>query len=320
MVPRQRSPERDQAKEIYIQHNGEIQLTVIADRLKVSEGTVRGWKAKDGWDAKPSGTARSKKNTERSEKIRSVPKDKKERSKTGKKIPSNNADENSAVENEAGSKSGTPAKTNTKKRGGQPGNNNAYGNKGGLGASLGNAHAVKTNEYRNLFFKGANIELDDTKRAVLEMPFDKLARQLLLIDTLTYREMLILEEMRQLKEHPSGMIIESVTKNKGTTTNAYTNRNKSEESWAGNSTTEDVDMSTHVARSEAERRDRLGEALSRTQGRLQKAIEVWHKMEMDAERAEIDRAKLELQRQRISGQIDLDGLLDEDDAWVDLDE
>ncbi len=64
ILPRIRDPNRDKAFGIYSSHNGEIDLIRIADKLKVSPGTVRGWKSKDKWDEKLNGTFR--KNTERS--------------------------------------------------------------------------------------------------------------------------------------------------------------------------------------------------------------------------------------------------------------
>lgn len=66
-VPRIRSPERDQAFEIYKDSGGKLELIKIAEQLGVPEGTVRGWKNKDGWEAKLKGTIQKKK-TERSKK------------------------------------------------------------------------------------------------------------------------------------------------------------------------------------------------------------------------------------------------------------
>lgn len=63
-MPRQRSPNRDRAFEIYREHGGNIELIEIAGILNMPEGTVRGWKNKDGWDSKLNGTFQ--KNTERS--------------------------------------------------------------------------------------------------------------------------------------------------------------------------------------------------------------------------------------------------------------
>lgn len=47
---RKRDPNRDKAYEIYKASGGEMRLTDIAAQLNASEGTVRGWKAKDKWE------------------------------------------------------------------------------------------------------------------------------------------------------------------------------------------------------------------------------------------------------------------------------
>ena len=70
---RARDPNRDKAFEIYSEHNGNIELIEIAERLGVSAGTVRGWKSKDKWELKIKGTFQ-KKNTERSKNPRGAPK------------------------------------------------------------------------------------------------------------------------------------------------------------------------------------------------------------------------------------------------------
>lgn len=90
-LARARNPNRDKAFEIYKQSDGNIGLVEIASQLGLSAGTVRGWKSKDKWEQKLSGTLQ--KNTERS-------------------------------------------------KGGQPGNKNSIGNKGGA-APAGNSNAEK---------------------------------------------------------------------------------------------------------------------------------------------------------------------------------
>ncbi len=69
-LPRARDPNRDKAFDIYKKHNGNIDLIKIADKLKISPGTVRGWKSKDKWEEKLNGTFR--KNTERSKRKKEV--------------------------------------------------------------------------------------------------------------------------------------------------------------------------------------------------------------------------------------------------------
>jgi phage terminase small subunit len=49
-MARARDPNRDKAFEMWKQSNGTMKLKDIADQLGISEGTVRGWKNKDGWE------------------------------------------------------------------------------------------------------------------------------------------------------------------------------------------------------------------------------------------------------------------------------
>ena len=301
MRGKKRSSERDKAKEIFIKSGGTIALKDIAAQLGVSEGTVRGWKFKDDWNGTLNGTLQ-KNQSERSEKKSS--KSTRVKNKTTINAPECDAG-NTALETQNNS----VAKTNLTRKGGAPiGSKNAAGNKGGPPK---NKKALKYGEFVSVFFTPDII--DETEKAIIEMDFDIYAHQLVLIDTLKIREKRILQEMRQIKDTPGGMLIESVTKEKGTTDFTYKKRDKDGKARDGDGSTEVIDKAAHVAVSEAERRLKLGEALTRVQGRLQKALEVWHKMQMDFERLEIDREKLELHRQRITGQIDLEELLDGDD-------
>ncbi|OOM17188.1 terminase small subunit [Clostridium saccharobutylicum] len=79
-MPRVRSPERDKAKELYIQHNGEITNREIANILNISEKTVSGWKVKDKWNGESNGVLQKK--------IRSTP-NKKTKKDTTPKEPIN---------------------------------------------------------------------------------------------------------------------------------------------------------------------------------------------------------------------------------------
>ncbi|MFL0196416.1 phage terminase small subunit-related protein [Clostridium sp. WILCCON 0269] len=55
-MPRQRSPNRDKAFDIYKENGGNIDLVEIAEMLDLSPGTIRGWENKDKWDDKLDGT------------------------------------------------------------------------------------------------------------------------------------------------------------------------------------------------------------------------------------------------------------------------
>jgi uncharacterized protein YjcR len=51
-VPRQRSPDREKAKKIWLDSGGEKKLTDIASELGVSQEQVRKWKCEDEWEGK----------------------------------------------------------------------------------------------------------------------------------------------------------------------------------------------------------------------------------------------------------------------------
>lgn len=54
-VARERSPNRDKAKELYLSANGEVKLTDIAAQLNVSDSQIRKWKSTDKWDLELNG-------------------------------------------------------------------------------------------------------------------------------------------------------------------------------------------------------------------------------------------------------------------------
>lgn len=83
-MPRERSPNRNKAFEIYKENKGNIDLVEIAKTLGVSDGTIRGWKNKDKWEDKLNGTFQEKniKNTERSNKKKTTTNTVKEKIKT----------------------------------------------------------------------------------------------------------------------------------------------------------------------------------------------------------------------------------------------
>ena len=310
-MPRPRSPNRDKAFEIYQQQNGNMENRRIAEQLDVDERFIAKWKHEDKW------VERLKKNNGVHHSSKSVhQKDEKCTPNNAKKTPSNRAAKKSTPKATEPHEDGAEKETNTKKRGAQPGNSNAAGNKGGKGGPLRNKFAIKTHEYATIFFT-ADI-IDDEERALLSVDYDKYALQLRLIDTLTIREKRILQEIRKIKETPGGMVFESVTKNKGKITTAYMRRDENGDETPGSSNTVTDDNSSHVAIPELERRMRLEESLTRVQGRLQRAIEVWHKMEQEDEYLTMDKEKLDLHRQKILGQYDLDAMIDEDDIELEL--
>lgn len=55
-MPRQRNPNREKAKEMYLKSKGEIKLKDIAERLGVLDTQIRKWKNQDKWEQELKGT------------------------------------------------------------------------------------------------------------------------------------------------------------------------------------------------------------------------------------------------------------------------
>ncbi len=54
-MPRQRSPKRDEAFELYKKSNGKVKLKDIAAQLEIKDSQVRKWKSQDKWESKLKG-------------------------------------------------------------------------------------------------------------------------------------------------------------------------------------------------------------------------------------------------------------------------
>jgi len=313
MMPRPRSPNRDRAHEIFKQHNGNIENRRIAEQLGEDERLIAVWKQRDDWVKKNNDVQQTNAVHQMVNKKRTSNNDKEKSTNDALKT---SAKKNKKSAEEKSENVGT-ADTNTKKRGAPFGNKRAVGNRGGNGGPLRNKHGLRNHLYETVFF--ADI-YDDSERAILDMDFDKYAHQDRLIKTLLIREKRIKEDIRKIKETPGGMFIESISKNKGTTAVSNKHRNKKGERWDGDSSTVAEDTSTHVAKPEIYLRQSLESALDKVRSQLQKAIELFHKMELDDNRLELDYKKYDFALQRITGQIDLAELIDEDDLGFDFDE
>lgn len=112
VMPRARDPNRDRAKEIWLDQGGEITNRQIAEQLKIDEKKVAVWKQRDKWNVVQQSGGNVVQQTEPNvvQQNRGAPKG------------NNNA---------VGNRGGAP-----------PGNQNAKGNRGGLGGPFKNDHAV----------------------------------------------------------------------------------------------------------------------------------------------------------------------------------
>jgi uncharacterized protein YjcR len=112
-MPKERSPNRDKAFDLWKNSGGSLKLKDIAEQLDVADTQIRKWKNQDRWDDRLKGT---------------LPKT------------------NSNVTNKKGAPKGNG---NAKGHGAPKGNKNAVGNRGGQGGPAGNDKAVTHGLFRS---------------------------------------------------------------------------------------------------------------------------------------------------------------------------
>lgn len=117
-MPRERSPNRDKAKELYLASDGEMKLKDIAAELGVSDNQIRKWKNQDNWDDDVNSNVTNQKPRLKSNVTKRIG------------APKGN-------KNAVGNKGGAP-----------PGNKNAVGNSGGPGGPERNDKAVTHGLFR----------------------------------------------------------------------------------------------------------------------------------------------------------------------------
>lgn len=164
-MARERSPDRDKAKEMWLKSGGTMKLKDIAAALGVPDSKVRKWKALDNWEGTLKGSAPL--DDKGSAPRRGAPKGNK---------------------NAVGNRGGAP-----------PGNQNAKGNRGGHGGPLRNKKALKHGIYETIFLD----TLDEQEQVLFEAievdTLDELKRTL---KTLIVQER---RTMRRIKQLESGL-------------------------------------------------------------------------------------------------------------------
>lgn len=160
-MARERSPDRDKAKQMWIESGGTMKLKDIAAALFIGETQVRKWKSQDKWaaDLNSNVTNESKGNVTK----RGAPKGNK---------------------NAVGNRGGAP-----------PGNKNAKGNRGGEGGPVGNKKAVTTGEYETIWMDA--LEKDE-QELVDQVDTDPVQQADEAIKLLTIRERRMLQRIGKL--------------------------------------------------------------------------------------------------------------------------
>lgn len=183
----------------------------------------------------------------------------------------------------------------TKGKGGQPGNKNAVGNKGGAAPEK-NKNAVKTEEFEALFF---NALEEDEKGLISMVRLDK--EQLLLqeIQLLTVRERRMLKRIEDLKRAATD---QEEIKAAGMTAVKYKHGTQKDK-W-----TDITEYTGVLGQIQA-----MEDALTRVQARKQKAIDSLHRYGFDDARLELEIMKVELEtlkRDNTDQEIEDDGFME----------
>lgn len=188
----------------------------------------------------------------------------------------------------------------SKRKGGQPGNQNAAGNKGGA-APKGNKNAVTTGEFETLLFDC----LDPEERQLMKLvPTDKETLLLQEIQLLTVRERRMLKRIENLKQAEFTTVKKKVGIEKDKQT--------------------DLDED-HATLGQIQH---IEDALTRVQARKQAAIDSLHRFGIDDAKLEIELMKVELASMKLAVQEveqENDGFLDALNAdaaglWGDVDD
>ncbi|MEK4195997.1 phage terminase small subunit-related protein [Paenibacillus sp. FSL L8-0323] len=283
---RERSPERDKAKQMWLESGGTMKLKDIAAALVVGENKVRKWKSIDHWEeelkwnvppvSKGSVPIEMKGNAPH----RGAPKGNK---------------------NAVGNRGGAP-----------PGNQNAKGNSGGAGGPFGNKKAVTTGEHETIWLDA----LTETEQQLIDQvdtdPIIQANESLYLLtirerrmmhrikslmDGLSETERSVLYEMKAIKE-----VAEIHDEKTGITKKIPHNRNEMMESKIEEKGFRKIDDIV-----------KLEEALTRIQDKKIRAIELKNRLTDDEKRIRIETMEYELQMLRGGG-----GKEDfEDDGFID---
>ncbi|MGW8957650.1 phage terminase small subunit [Paenibacillus sp. NPDC055715] len=164
-MPRERSPERDKARLMWLESGGTMRLKDIAAALSIGETQVRKWKSQDKWadDLNSNVTIEAKSNVTK----RGAPKGNK---------------------NAVGNQGGAP-----------PRNKNAVGNSGGPGGPYRNKKALKTGMYETIFLDALEKDEQELFNQIDTSPLVQLNEQLIMLSIQERRH------MRRVKQLEAGL-------------------------------------------------------------------------------------------------------------------
>ncbi|MGQ7886843.1 phage terminase small subunit [Paenibacillus sp. WC2504] len=248
-MPRERSPDRDKAKQIWLESTGKLKLKDLAAELGLGETQIRKWKSQDKWSASLKGNVTNEKNGNVTKRI-------------GAPLGNKNA---------VGNKGGAPK-----------GSKNALGNRGGTGGPVGNKKAVTTGEFESIWMDTLEEDEQELARQVETDPIRQADEAITLLSIRERRMLQRIQNLRNaLSEKQRKVLQERITvKDVQTVHDDKTGQTKS--------VVVPIDklVTTKIEESDIRVIDdllRLEEALTRVQDKKLKAIELKNRF-VDAER------------------------------------
>ncbi|WP_411734899.1 phage terminase small subunit-related protein [Paenibacillus sp. M2] len=296
-MARERSPERDKAKLLWIESGGLMKLKDIAAALSIPESRVRKWKSMDRWEDELNGSAEGSSKG-------SVPYGTNGNAPKSRGAPKGN-------KNAAGNRGGAP-----------PGNKNAVGNSGGPGGPYRNKKALKTGMYETIFLDALEPDEQDMFDQIDTDPLAQLNEQLI---------MLSLQERRHMKRVK--LLEAGLTDEERRTKQELMKRQdkvsmlspKTGKAITVPLTTEGMKVTeiTTVVTSKLDKILKQEEALVKTRDKKLRVINLIASLQQEEEKLRIARERLELDKYKALGHGDESGggndVDDEDDDGDDLD-
>ncbi|MEK3920615.1 phage terminase small subunit [Paenibacillus sp. FSL K6-2393] len=296
-MARERSPERDKAKLMWLKSGGKMMLKDIAAALSVPESRIRKWKSMDRWEDELNGSVSGdSKGSVPNGTNGSVPK--------SRGAPKGN-------KNASGNRGGAP-----------PGNKNAVGNSGGPGGPYRNKKALKTGMYETIFLDALEPDEQDMFDQIDTDPLAQLNEQLI---------MLSLQERRHMKRVK--LLEDGLTDEERKTKQELMQRKdkvpytspKSGKAVQIPVVTEGMKVTeiTTVVTSKLDKILKQEEALVKTRDKKLRVINLIASLQQEEEKLRIARERLELDKYKALGHGDESGggndVDDEDDDGDDLD-
>ncbi|OMD64659.1 terminase [Paenibacillus odorifer] len=170
-MARERSPERDKGKQLWLESGGTMKLKDIASALSISEAQIRKWKSQDQWAEVLKGNILGSPNGNTPAKSKS--------NVTNRGAPKGN-------KNAVGNRGGAP-----------PGNQNAKRNSGGTGGPPGNKKAVTTGEHETIWF---DTLTETEQRLIDQVDTDPIIQANESLYLLTIRERRMMHRIKSLMD------------------------------------------------------------------------------------------------------------------------